>query len=107
MCKIIVLKKDDLEELLSKIIKKELNPILTFLKESKETKEDKLITRSELMAMLKCSSVKLHKMMKNQEIPYYKFGRNVYFKLGEVEKCLFHSRLSDKVFKNLKQLERL
>lgn len=75
---------EEFSVMITEIFRKELREFDAMKKDQGERKEDKLLTKTELSELLGCSLQKLTYMMKNKDIPYYRIGRNVYFKENEI-----------------------
>ena len=54
--------------------------------------KDELITKNELCEFLKVSKSKIDLMMKENNIPYLKIGKNVRFEFDELKKWLDEKR---------------
>ena len=54
--------------------------------------EGKLLTKKELCDFLKISKSKIDIMMKENNIPYYKIGKNVRFNFDDLKQWLLEKR---------------
>jgi excisionase family DNA binding protein len=81
---IIVADRQELSEMITEIIRREIEVNRADKDKLQTTSDEKLITKNEMAKELKCSLQKLSYMMRKKQIPYYRFGRNVYFKLSEI-----------------------
>ena len=75
---LLVISRDEFEEILRDIIRKEFENILVAKKET-HTEDDDLITFNEALRLLKISRPTLCKHMKNGIIPYRRVGRRLLF----------------------------
>ena len=75
---LLVISRDEFEEILRDIIRKEFENILVAKKET-HTEDDDLITFNEALRLLKISRPTLFKHMKNGIIPYRRVGRRLLF----------------------------
>lgn len=81
---IIVADKEELSDMIAEIIRKELEQKNDNEGMVETNTNEKLITKTEMAKELKCSLQKLSYMMRKKQIPYYRIGRNVYFKRSEI-----------------------
>jgi excisionase family DNA binding protein len=75
---LLLISRDDLEQILTDIIRKEIKNI-SITKTEIPTEEDDLISFKEARRLLKISAPTLYKHMKNGIVPYRKVGRRLLF----------------------------
>jgi excisionase family DNA binding protein len=90
---LLVISRDEFEQILKDIIHKELENILVTRKES-PVEDDDLITFNEALRLLKISRPTLFKHMKNGIIPYRKVGRRLLFPKQTILKKINKERIS-------------
>jgi len=81
---IIVADTQAISDMISEIIRRELEQKNDNEGKMETNTDEKLITKKEMAKELKCSLQKLSYMMRKKQIQYYRIGRNVYFKRSEV-----------------------
>jgi excisionase family DNA binding protein len=81
---IIVADREELSDMISEIIRRELEGMNDNEGKMETNTDEKLITKNEMAKELKCSLQKLSYMMRKELIPYYRVGRNIYFKRSEI-----------------------
>jgi excisionase family DNA binding protein len=74
----------ELSDMIGEIIRKELEKKNGSGVKVESNTNEKLFTKTEMAKELKCSLQKLSYLMRKKQIPYYRVGRNVYFKLTEI-----------------------
>lgn len=82
---VINLSKDELKEIISECIEKEVVHLNTTLPESNI---DTLITEKDLSLMLQKSKVTLNKWRSKGLIPFYRISNKIYYKWDEVLESL-------------------
>ena len=83
---VLSLTQDDFRGILKETIQEALQAALNVVEENKEA--DVLLSRHEAAELLKVSLVTISKYQKDGKIPYYRFGRRVYFKKKELIESL-------------------
>ena len=78
--------RDEIISMIREAFGVELNEILT--KQEKESDYDQLLSRKEVAEMLKVSLVTVSKYQKDGRLTYYRIGRHVYFKKGDIMQAL-------------------
>ena len=78
--------RDEIITMIREAFGAELNEILT--KQEKESDYDQLLSRKEVAEMLKVSLVTVSKYQKDGRLTYYRIGRHVYFKKGDIMQAL-------------------
>jgi excisionase family DNA binding protein len=81
---LIVADREELSDMIAEVIRKELEQRNDNTGKVETNTNEKLFTKTEMAKELKCSLQKLSYMMRKKQIPYYRVGRNVYFKLTEI-----------------------
>ncbi|HZW40426.1 MAG TPA: helix-turn-helix domain-containing protein [Ignavibacteriaceae bacterium] len=79
--------RDDLEQILSEIIRKEMSSVLQAQSRS-NTEDEDFISFNETLRLLKISRPTLFKHMKNGIVPYRKIGRRLLFPKQVILKSL-------------------
>lgn len=77
---------DDMISMIKEAFREEYEEILT--RQDKDKSYDILLTRQEVAELLKISLVTVHKYQKEGTLPFYKLGRHVYFRKGDIMKAL-------------------
>jgi len=75
---LLLISRDELEQILTDIIRKEIKNI-SLGNKVVSTEDDDLISFKEARRLLKISAPTLYKHMKNGEVPYRKIGRRLLF----------------------------
>lgn len=75
---LFLISRDELEQILTDIIRKEIKTI-SVTKNETPTEDDDLITFNEALRLLKISRLTLFKHMKSGIVPYRKVGRRLLF----------------------------
>jgi excisionase family DNA binding protein len=75
---LLLISRDELEQILTEIIRKEIKNISDMKKET-PTEDDDLISFQEARRLLKISAPTLYKHMRNGLVPFRKVGRRLLF----------------------------
>lgn len=86
MSKIVIHRPIGNKELIRKVLQEELSGMFT-----SNEKEDKILTRSDIMEMFHIGETTVWKRMKDKTLPYFKIGRKVFFWENEVKAALKNS----------------
>ena len=78
--------RDEIISMIKEAFSSELTEILT--KQEKESDYDQLLSRKEVAEMLKVSLVTVSKYQKEGRLTFYRIGRHVYFKKGDIMQAL-------------------
>ncbi|MDR3596536.1 helix-turn-helix domain-containing protein [Clostridium sp.] len=88
---LLLISRDEFEQILKDIIRKEFDSILGSKKET-TTEDDDLISFNEALRLLKISRPTLFKHMKNGIIPYRKVGRRLLFPKQTILKKIIQNK---------------
>jgi excisionase family DNA binding protein len=78
--------RDEIISMIREAFSAELVEIMA--KQGKESDYDQLLSRKEVAEMLKVSLVTVRKYQKQGRLTFYRIGRNVYFKKGDIMEAI-------------------
>ena len=78
--------RDELISMIKEAFKAELKESMN--QQEKEIEYNVLLNKKEVAEMLKISLVTIHKYLKSGKLKYYRLGRRIYFKKGEIMEAL-------------------
>jgi excisionase family DNA binding protein len=88
---LLLISRDELEQILTDIIRKEIRNI-SFSKKEISSEDDDLISFKEARRLLKISAPTLYKHMKNGEVPFRKIGRRLLFPKQTILKTIIQNK---------------
>jgi predicted DNA-binding transcriptional regulator AlpA len=88
---LLLISRDELEQILTEIIRKEIKNISVTKKETL-AEDDDLISFKEARRLLKISAPTLYKHMKNEIVPFRKIGRRLLFPKQTILKTIIQNK---------------
>lgn len=86
--------KEDLEELIDKSIKRNINKVLP--EAIRKATRNEWLTTDEVMEMLQCSRRHVQYLRDSEQLSYYQNGRTIRYHIEEVESFLNNHKVESK-----------